>query len=478
MNTTHSRRIFLYVPDGVGVRNYLYADLISILNSSATVGMYHSLPSLVINEVEKVHGKVVELHQIPPFVEQRNERVLRDVATFARLMRNSAVRKNERIWKSLLLLKNRKGFWKIYYALVCQLAKLAAANVVWIDKIDKLLNKQYAHNPVAPALEALLKQTKPDVILCTHQRVPEASTFAEVCKKLNIPFVTAIFSWDNLPKSRIAPRAHKYIVWSTYMKKEMEWYYPTISQNDVIITGTPQFECYAKSSMHQPKADFLAQWNLPHDKKLVLLSGNDMTSPNDHYYFDDLAEAIMQMPEAEQPHLILRRAPVDASGRFDAFAKKYAGILTTIDPLWTNPKSEKDGFGSLPTFADISLLTNLCLHCDLVVNIGSTMGLDFAHFNKPAVYINYPKPYNADWYNIDFIYGLEHFRTLDGLDAVLWIKSKADIVPVIQAGLNTPGNVAVHRNEWKHKLTDDIPNASENIARLLLQLAEASEHNQ
>lgn len=475
MNTTKSHRIFLYVPDGVGVRNYLYADLISILNASAVVGMFHSLPPIVIDEVEKVHGRVVEMHEIPAFTEQRNERILRDVATFARLMRNSAIRNNDRIWKSLLLLKNRKGLWKIYYAAICQLAKLAAANIGWIDKIDSLLNKQYANNPAAPALEALLKQTKPDVILCTHQRVPQASTFAEVCNKLNIPFVTAIFSWDNLPKSRIAPKAHKYIVWSHYMKQEMAWYYPTISQEDVIITGTPQFECYAKKALHQTKEDFLAQWNLPKDKKLVLLSGNDMTSPNDHYYFDDIAEAIMQMPVAEQPHLILRRAPVDASGRFDAFEKKYASMLTTIDPMWTNPKSEKDGFASLPTFADVSLLTNLCLHCDLVVNIGSTMGLDFGHFNKPAVYINYPKPYNADWYDIEFIYGLEHFRTLDGLDAVLWIKSKADIVEVIQAGLQRPSAVATQRNLWKQKLTDDIPNASENIAQLLLQLANTNE---
>ncbi|QGW28782.1 hypothetical protein [Phnomibacter ginsenosidimutans] len=112
MSTTKSRRIFLYVPDGVGVRNYLYADLISTINASATIGMYHSLPAFVTDEVEKVHGKVVELHQIPAFTEQRNERLLRDIATFARLMRNSAVRNNNRIWKSLLLLKKRRAYGK------------------------------------------------------------------------------------------------------------------------------------------------------------------------------------------------------------------------------------------------------------------------------------------------------------------------------------------------------------------------------
>lgn len=470
MSVNKSHRVFLFVPDGVGVRNYLYADLISHLKATSTAGIFHSLPSFVIDEVQKVHGNSIEIHKLPPFTERKKERVLRDLATFARLMRNSAVKKNERIWKSLLLLKNRSGAWKAYYAVLCRIAKVVSTNAKWIDRIDDLLNRQYANNPVANDLEDLLKRTRPDVILCTHQRVPEAASFAEVCRRLNIPFVTAIFSWDNLPKSRIAPRANKYMVWSTYMKQEMTWYYPTIPQQDVIITGTPQFECYAKTALHQTKEDFLEEWGLPAGKKLVLLSGNDMTSPNDHYYFEDIAEAILEMPEENRPHLVLRRAPVDASGRFDAFSKKYANILTSIDPIWSSAKSEKDGFGSLPKFADVALLTNLCLHCDLVVNIGSTMGLDFAHFNKPAVYINYPKPYNTDWYDIEFIYGLEHFRTLDGLDAVLWIKSKSDIVQVIQAGLQTPNAVATQRNEWKRKLTDDIPNASENIANLLLQL--------
>jgi hypothetical protein len=33
-------------------------------------------------------------------------------------------------------------------------------------------------------------------------------------KELNIPVITAIYSWDNLPKARLAVQADKYIVWS------------------------------------------------------------------------------------------------------------------------------------------------------------------------------------------------------------------------------------------------------------------------
>lgn len=470
-------KIFLFVPDGIGVRNYLYSDLVKCL-MPAEVGMLHNLPNFVLETTSHLHNTPITQYRLPDFRESKHQRILRDLATFSRLIRNSRVRKNHRIWKSLLLVKNPRGVEKLYYRIVVLLAQIFSHSINAITFIDKILENSYEKLPVANEYKKLLTEANPDVILCTHQRVPAAAVMALVARQLNIPVVTAIFSWDNLPKSRITLRADKYIVWSTYMKQEMAWYYPEIPQEKVMITGTPQFEYYSKNEIYQTRSAFAKEWGLPLEKQWVLLSGNDMTSPNDHYYFEDIAEAIQQMPEAQRPHLILRRAPVDASGRFDGFAKKYEGIITCIDPLWTKGGANKGWFEILPIYSDLTLLTNLCLHCDLVVNIGSTMGLDFAHFDKPAVYINYPKPYNADWYDIDFIYGLEHFRTLDGLDAVLWIKSKSDIVRVIQAGLNTPGAVATQRNEWKRKLTDDIPNASENIARLLLQLATDKKNNQ
>ncbi|MCC6759754.1 MAG: hypothetical protein IT252_00980 [Chitinophagaceae bacterium] len=472
--TLNYKNVFLFVPDGIGVRNYLYSDLIKYLQP-AQIGMLHNLPAFVLETVEQLHGVNLHEHRLPKFSESKWQRILREIAAFSRLMRNSRVRKNHRIWKSLLLVKNPTGFEWCYYQLVILAARICSYNIKTIKGIDTLLDNSYGKSKAAKVYKQLLQQTKPDVILCTHQRVPSAAIMALAANQLHIPVVTAIFSWDNLPKSRITLRADAYIVWSSYMKQEMAWYYPEIPQEKVIITGTPQFECYTKTSLYQERVSFANEWSLPAEKQWVLLSGNDMSSPNDQYYFEDIAEAIQEMPEAKRPHLILRRAPVDASGRFDGFADRYKDFVTCIDPLWTKGSADKGWFEILPSYSDVALLTNLCLHCDLVVNIGSTMGLDFAHFNKPAVYINYPKPYNADWYDIEFIYGLEHFRTLDGLDAVLWIKSKSDIVQVIQAGLNTPGAVATQRNEWKRKLTDDIPNASENISNLLLQLAHKHE---
>jgi hypothetical protein len=470
MNTQQRPRIFLFVPDGIGVRNYLFSDLIQHLQP-AHVGMFHKLPALAVSEIESLHRFPLEVHNIPAFGESKKERLLRDLATFARLIRNSRIRSNYRIWKSLFQLKKSNPRQAWYYRLVVLASYPLSFSIKTIVWIDKTLSQSYAKGPYANGFYQMLEKAKPDVILCTHQRVPSASLMASVAHSLNIPVVSAIFSWDNLPKSRITLNADQYIVWSDFMRGEMQAYYPEILDNNIKVTGTPQFECYRKTALHWSKEEFCQRLGLPVDKKIVLLSGNDLSSPNDQYYFEDIASAVAALPESERPHLLLRKAPVDSSGRFKQLAEKYKAVLTVSDPAWNTGDAVSTWSEILPTFEDVVLLTNLCLHCDLVVNIGSTMGLDFAQFNKPAVYINYDKPFNANWYNIGFIYGLEHFRTLDNLDAVLWIKSQDEIMEVLQRGLKQPDGVATDRLKWRYLLTNDIAHASANIATLLKNIA-------
>lgn len=464
-------RIFFFVPDGTGVKNYLFSDIIKQLKGH-TVGLYHHLPETVTTEIGQLHQEDLELHQIPAFYTNKIQRFMGDLATLARLHRNSRIKKNPRIWRSQIIVKNPKGFYKFYYYSIAALGWPISLSYKAIRSLDRLLAKSYSGNDAHKTYQQLLAHTKPDVIICTHQRMQEAGLMAEIAKSLGIPVVTAIFSWDNLPKSRIALKADTYIVWSDYMKKEMAWYYPEIQANNVIVTGTPQFEFSEKKHLLWSKEFFCTQLGVPANKKLILFSGNDGSSPNDRYYLEDVAEAVAAMPEASRPLIILRRAPVDRSNRFDEVVKKYATIIHVSEPLWTSEADNKTWFSILPTYNDVILLTNLCMHCDLVMNIGSTMGLDFAHFNKPAIYINYEKPYNQEWYNIGFIYGLEHFKTLDNLDAVLWVKSKEEIAHAIEFALQHPEKAGSDRLKWKYLLTNDIKDASKRIAQLLLEMAQ------
>ena len=54
-------KILILVPDGVGIRNYLYSDLIPELRKNrAKICLYHKVSKAAIQEIEKVHQTSIE----------------------------------------------------------------------------------------------------------------------------------------------------------------------------------------------------------------------------------------------------------------------------------------------------------------------------------------------------------------------------------------------------------------------------------
>ena len=254
-------------------------------------------------------------------------------------------------------------------------------------------------------------------------------TIFAAAKDLGIPTTTVIYSWDNLPKARLALRADNYWVWSAYMKDEMAIYYPEIPQNNILVTGTPQFEFYEDKNNIIDKKLFYDTYNLDIDKKIICFSGDDeLTSPDDPKYLEDVAEEITKAGIETQYQILLRRCPIDLSGRFDAVIKKYPNLIKEAAPIW-NFNTASSWTTIYPTFQDVKLLVSTAFYSDIVINLGSTMAFDFAMFKKPCVFINYDQKNktNPDW-SVETIYKFQHFRSMPTKEAVIWLNSKNEII--------------------------------------------------
>lgn len=464
---TQKNKVLLLFPDGVGIRNYLYSDVVQHLKEHADLIIWFPLPEAAFEEVKTLHNLQFEFKQIKLEPEGIFTRVFRESATFGRLILNSTKTNNDTIltnWnyypKTLKLKILNKvfmtlGFWasKSYDRILMLESK--AQNHWSLSVINKYKND----------LEALNLSS----IFIAHQRVASLMPICIAAKELNIPVITAIYSWDNLPKARLAVQADKYIVWSDYMKEEMLLYYPEIPQSDVIVTGTPQFEFYSQSERIIPREEFAQKYGLNPNKKWICFSGDDIkTSPYDPDYLNDIAETVSKFDESEKPQLIFRRCPVDFSDRYDTTLQKYADIIVPINPLWNTPKSNGNWGAVFPMIDDINMQVNLAYHCELVVNLGSTMAHDFAMLDKPCFYCNY-NPSKSEKWNVKTIYNFQHFRSMENLDAVGWLNSKEEVFDKIRYGLANPNKVGKDRKKWMQKIvkfpTDE---ASTEIAKLLL----------
>lgn len=446
------KKILFLVPDGVGIRSYLFSRVVKqLVDLGHEVIIWHTLSEDALQEVEEVHGITLHTEKLPPYKESVREKFLREAVSYARLRYNTKLSSNQTIMTNWAPSRVR---WRnrLFYMAVERAGMM-------LHSYDSILRVEQKHTSAVggsqylQAFSDFLVRYKPDVVFNAHQRAINAIPAFIAAQKLGIKTVTAIYSWDNLPKARLNTKADTYFVWSNYMKRELHTFYPEVHDSDILVTGTPQFDFYHDASLYMTKEAFCRRFGLDPKRKTVCFSGDDeRTSPYDPDYLEDLAKAVSTMRPEIRPQILFRRCPVDLSGRYDNVLSKYKEVIKVADPLWKRDR-ENDGWMSVyPSFEDAKLLVNIALHCDAVYNIGSTMALDFAVFDKPALYINYDRHEDRNW-SVHTIYKFQHFRSMQGLDTVVWVNRKEDIGTTLARVLQEPERCATERKKWLELIT-------------------------
>ena len=454
-------KTLLLFPDGVGIRNYLYTDIFK--NASTQLTLFHAFDEATVNSIKK-QTTINEFLRIPKYKESLQEKWLRELICLSRLQYNAKKVDNLSIltnWNpSATNFKN-----KLFYKTIA-LASKFIKNYSQILNLERQYQKSIKKTSFYKEITALLKEVQPTQIFCSHQRGIQCAPIFAAAHDLGIKTTTVIYSWDNLPKARMALQADKYLVWSDYMKKEMNTYYPEIKEHQIIVTGTPQFECYDNPNHILPKDVFYETYNLDPTKKIICFSGDDVkTSPDDPQYLQDLAEEVIKNKLESDYQILLRRCPVDVSGRFDAIVNKYSTLIKEAAPLW-NFNANSSWTTIYPLQTDVNLLVSTAYYCDIVVNVGSTMAFDFAMFKKPCVYINYDqeKQVNPNW-SVETIYQFQHFRSMPSKEAVIWWNNKRNFFTLIEK-FNRDYNTENMQN-WTKIIIGDKEAASLNISKFL-----------
>lgn len=454
-----NNKVLLLFPDGVGIRNYLYSSVFQ--NTKEDLVLLHNFDQetvAAINESVVLSETIV----IPIYKESIKEKFLRELICLARLYHNAEKVRNPSLltnwnWNQKTLSK------KIFYKSIEMIVPFIKGYNT-ILKLEKRYQKAVRENPFYQEVKAILKRVQPDTVFCSHQRGLKVATVFAVAKDLGIPTTTVIYSWDNLPKARMALRADRYLVWSDCMKKEMELYYPEIPSESIHITGTPQFEFYEDEQNIIDKEVFFKKYDLDPAKKIICFSGDDnKTSPDDPSYLNDIAEELSKTHFKDDYQILLRRCPVDFSGRFDTVVQKYRGLIKEAPPLWYF-NSSKDWSAVYPSIDDVKLLVSTAFYADIVVNVGSTMAFDFALFNKPCVFINYDQENKntQDW-SVKTIYQFQHFRSMPNEEAVIWLNHKTEIIEKLVRSEHK----AVFMQQWASIVLGDYKEASKRIRKTL-----------
>ena len=458
-------KICFLIPDGIGIRNYLYSDILELLiQQGHEIVIWHALDPEVITLTTSGNGLTINQREFTYFLDPPLIQVLRESSAFARLKHNSKLTGNSSI---MMNWPDKKGSWKRRMSLtLSELIGKRLKGYSAIVGIEKICSSQLRKSSAYRSYKSELLKIKPDVLFCTHQRFFGAAYAMIAAEDLGIKTATAIFSWDNLPKARLAFKPNYYLVWSDFMKRELEYFYPEIEKENIFVTGTPQFDFYRKENLIQSRKSFAERFGLDPSKRWILFSGDDAkTSPHDHLYLRDIAESLKKEDNIQ---IIFRQVPVEDTSRYQQVLSQYPQIVH-INPFW-----KKGGYWQafFPFPEDIAHLVNLAFHCDTVINIGSTMAMDFAFFDKPALYLRYDHQPDQTW-SVKDIYRFQHFRSMEGLDPVGWIKSPQEIHSMILKAIHSPSEIGRDRGKWLDLIVQPHSSLSsaEQVASVLQGLA-------
>jgi hypothetical protein len=446
-----NNKIFILLPDGIGLRNFAYSDFQAIgVQEDFDVVFWNNTPfdltDLGFKEIKIQNSKSHPLTETYKNVRKQIELNL------------NIRRTKDGVYDTYRFPFSYATPLKAIKSGVTQLLSFTHSSKYGLKRIREKIKQEerktlYYHQ----CLETLQKE-KPAMVFCTNQRPMTAIAPLLAAQELGIPTATFIFSWDNLPKATMVVETDYYFVWGDLMKKELLFYYPYIQDAQVFVTGTPQFESHFDKNKLLSRADFFKQNNLDTNKKYICYSGDDVTTcPDDPKYLEDVAIAVRELnKKGHSLGIIFRRCPVDFSNRYDKVLVDYQDIITPIEPLW---KKIGDGWNTvLPTHADVNLQMNTIAHTELVINLGSSMVFDYVAHHKACAFINYDaaNKKTPNW-SVKKIYNYVHFRSMPNTETVFWINSPNAIATIIEKGIASDPSVIEGAQEWFAIINQDPP---------------------
>ncbi|HQW68054.1 MAG TPA: UDP-glycosyltransferase [Flavobacterium sp.] len=462
-----SKKIFILLPDGIGLRNFAYTNFHTIgLEKGFDITFWNNTPF----NISELGYKEIKINNPKnhPFTEiYKNARKQIELNLFIKRFNDTTYNSYRFPFSTKTTRQKIKTF--LTKRIISKYNSEARIKII-LKKITDLEKKT---NYFDDCLKTLQKE-KPDFIFCTNQRPMSAIAPIEAAKQLGIPTATFIFSWDNLPKATLVIDTDYYLVWSEFMKKELLKYYPDINEKQIVIVGTPQFENHFDLSLKVEKEVFFKNNNLDLDKKYICFSGDDVTtSPNDPQYLKDTALAVRNLNKnGFNLGIVFRRCPVDFSDRFDNVLEDYQDVIVPINPLW---KKIGEGWNTiLPTHEDMILQTNTIAHTEFVINLGSSMVFDYVCYQKPCVYVNYdvPQSGSSNW-SVEKIYKYIHFRSMPTNNSVIWFNNANEIEQKIQSVLEGKVTTVNEATAWFEIINQKPANhASERIWDFINTLTE------
>lgn len=247
-----------------------------------------------------------------------------------------------------------------------------------------------------------------------------------------VKVVGMVRSWDNLAIHGLLPFVPDTFIFQNKFLKECATKLQSINLNKIKteIVGLPHYDAYKfPEKFIKPRAEFLSENNLDANKKLILLGGFDF------YWSEDvlpanLDKAISDGKLSESAQVIFRPHPSTPFKMEDYKIDKLKHTILNASFLDKNT-----------AFTDKDFFINLVYHCDVLINVASTLAIDGAVFDRPVICVNFDEAGRdlPTWKQVGRLFdSFDHYEALMATGCATNPKSFDEMVDDINAYLKNP----------------------------------------
>lgn len=425
------KNIFISVTSGRIVRNFLRTDILKLLKAGGYQPIILVEPALQdeFKDDLDLSNFIVASYQKPKFLEKKFL-IFRYLDTYSAATNFSV--KSETISVKRKRMKEREPIKYLFIRTANFLVfrfQFFKNFLRWLDW--KLFSKKWCVD--------LFQKYQPALVFSTDMMTNQDEIYILECaKKLKVPTMASILSWDNLSGyGKLPIHADRgVIVWNAIMKDQLiRWH--GFKNNEIYVAGVPSYDVYAKIGNNCPtREQFFKAINADPNKKLITYTTAPPTiCDTEDEVIDIITKAIQQNSLIAPAQLLIRLHPKDSR-------KHYQSLEGVTDIIFDNPGLFNAAFSDQwsPTEQDVIHLLATLKYSDIIINVASTVAIEAAIFNKPIINIGFDgyqkKPYRESV--LRYYQDYTHYINIVKASGMRLAKSGEDLIYFINQYLNQP----------------------------------------
>ncbi len=460
----NKKKIFLSQSLGFVIKNFLMSNFYEILKDKVEFFIFSSnyKEDNFLREMEKRNLKVFPLLKPEPYYFWKRIKGIRDGFHVAfldnetwKLKRSPLHHKMSKfdVIKAKILL----SFFKIF---------TGKKSLILMDKLESSLALK---SKEAKYYKKIFSEIRPDIFFSPSPLVSSEWVPLQVARDMGIKTALYILSWDNLSTKQRPPFPVDYIfLWSERMKEELLKFYPGSEKIKIYITGSPQFDFYFDPKYQEGKEEFFKRIGFSPERPLIVYSGvTPSLMPYENLIVENLISVIKEGKILKNPQLLVRLHPKDGGERYKDLMEKYRDVYFSIPGK--DCKGEIDKW--FPNGEEIKNLVSIVKHCDILINIASTMTVDGSILNKPVINVKYylEKSEKPPWGVL--IYETTHYKPLTFTGGFKIANSPEELVKYINIYLENPKEDEEGRKKIVEMVCGKVDGkAGERIAKKFLEI--------